>query len=89
MLDDEGAVGIASVTIDGPDVLLTLTALPAGATHVRYALDYAGSGRGGGGTYGCGNLRDSAPETITIYGTEFQLFNAAPAFQMPVARLAE
>lgn len=83
--DDGAPVGLTNVSLDGDSVILTLAAAPVGAVAIRYALDYTGSGRPA--AEGSGNLRDSAPEKAEIGGTTFQLFNAAPAFAMPVTRL--
>lgn len=79
---------ISSVEVDGDDVVITLAAVPSGAVEVRYALDYLGSGLTltGGRS---GNLRDSAPETITISGTEYPLYNVAPHFRLTAVALGE
>lgn len=86
--DDNGAVGIDTIEIAGADVVITLDDEPVGETVVRYALDYAGRAVSGG-EEGYGNLRDSAPETITLLGQQHQLFNAALAFQIGVVRVGE
>lgn len=86
--DEQGICDIQTVEVQGPDVVITLVSEPQGASVARYALDYAGSGRSVSvGQEGCGNLRDSAPEKVTIDSAEYQLFNAAPAFELPVVRL--
>jgi len=86
--DEQGVCDIQTVEVQGPDVVITLVSEPQGTSVVRYALDYAGSGRSvSGGQEGCGNLRDSAPEKVTIDSAEYQLFNASPAFELPVVRL--
>lgn len=76
---------ISSVALSGAKVVITLAAPPSGAVTVRYALDATGAGRPS--TEGGGNLRDSAPETATISGTSYQLFNAAPAFELAAIRI--
>jgi len=90
VLSNGSPATIEGVAIDGRDVLITLSAAPTAPVLVRYALDHPGAGRSiSSGDEGCGNLRDSAPEEITIGASTYQLFNAAPAFQMNVVRLGE
>ena len=86
--DTVGTVAISSVAIDGADVVLTLATAPVGAATVRYALDYLGAGLSftGGAS---GNLRDSAPEMITISGIFRPLYNVAPHFELAVIPLGE
>ncbi len=86
--DDLGVLTILSIVIQGGDVVIALASEPQGASSVRYALDYAGAGRSvSGGMEGAGNLRDSAPDVVSIDGADYQLFNVAPAFELPVVRL--
>lgn len=86
--DTVGAVGIEAVAIDGSDVVITLDAAPTGDSTVRYALDYLGAGLSisNGAS---GNLRDSAPESISVSGAELPLHNLAPAFSLPIIALGE
>lgn len=86
--DSEGDVAIASIEIDGDDVVITLDADPVGAAVLRYALDYLGEGLTITGA-ASGNLRDSAPETINVAGIERPLYNVAPHFELSVIALGE
>lgn len=88
VVDAGGTVAISNVSVDGEDVVLALGATPAGATTVRYGLDYIGSGLTitGGAS---GNLRDSSPDVITISGVDRHLYNVCPHFELPVVALGE
>lgn len=84
--DANGTVAITKVAISGDTVVITLGATPVGTTAVRYAMDALGTNlvTEGGGS---GNLRDSAPETATISGVSYPLYNWALHFALPVITL--
>lgn len=88
VVDSGGTVAISSMRVDGSDVVIELGAVPAGATVLRYALDYLGTGLTvlDGAS---GNLRDSDPDTTLIAGTAYPLFHIAPHFSLPVVRLGD
>ena len=78
-------IPIASVVATGAEVRIALLAPAPDGVHVRYGLDHAGAGRSVAGE-GYGNLRDSTAETVTIEGTDYRLYNAAPAFECRATR---
>ncbi|RSY83108.1 hypothetical protein DAH66_12630 [Sphingomonas koreensis] len=85
VVTDGGAPAeITKVEARGATVEITLADVPVGAVVVRYALDHLRPGVNLGVSTGdegaSGNLRDCAPETIWILGTEHRLFNWCPAF---------
>ncbi len=80
-------VPITSMSIEGDTVVIVLESTPTGAVEVRYGLDYSGLGRPA--AMGCGNLRDSANDKVTISGVTYTLFNAAIAFAMPSITVSE
>lgn len=88
VLDGVSPATISSIKVDGRDVVITLSAAPAGAVKVRYALDYLGAGllltNGASG-----NLRDSSPDVINISGVDRPLWNVCPAFEMTAIKLGE
>lgn len=88
VLDGASPAAISNISIDGPDVVITLSAAPSGAATVRYGLDYLGAGliMSNGAS---GNLRDSAPETITISGVVRPLYNVCPHFEMLAVAVGE
>lgn len=81
-------VPIVDVSVDQSEVVITLGSSPSGVVMVRYGLDYTGTGLAPENT-GSGNLRDSAPETITIEGEVYPLWNICPTFSIPVTILGE
>jgi len=88
VLEDGIPVSISDVGVTGNTVIITLDNTPSGQVDVRYGLDHSAIGRSvSGGLEGCGNLRDNAPETIVIAGTEHTLFNAALSFSMTCVRI--
>jgi len=80
----EGGVtkGISAVTVSAADEVTILCASTlSGDVVVRYALDYLGAGltiQNGAS----GNLCDSNTEEVSINGTAYTLFDAAPHFQL-------
>lgn len=88
VMDGAAAATISSIKVDGQDVVITLSATPAGAVKVRYALDYLGTGLAL--TNGAsGNLRDSSPDVIKISGVDRPLWNVCPSFEMSAIKLGE
>jgi len=86
--DTVGLITLDSVVIDNNDVVITLASTPVGATTVRYAMDYLGTGLSL--TNGAsGNLRDSDPTYITISSINRPLYNVAPHFELTVITLGE
>ena len=86
--DTVGLITLDSVVIDNNDVIITLASTPVGATTVRYAMDYLGTGLSL--TDGAsGNLRDSDPTYITISSINRPLYNVAPHFELTVITLGE
>ena len=88
VLDGGSSATISSIKTDGRDVIITLSATPAGAVTVRYALDYLGAGLsiGNGAS---GNLRDSTTDTINIGGAIKPLYHVCPAFELAAIKLGE
>lgn len=81
--DDSSTVTINSVFVDGDTVVINLATVPTGTVRVRYAFDYTDSALTiSNQNGGAGNLRDSAPETITISGSVYNLHNWAPHFEI-------
>jgi len=89
VIDASGAIAVSAVATDGEDgVVLTLARAPSGATVVRYALDYLGSGVGiDEGT--SGNLRDSTSDPVVIDGVTYPLPHWSPPFQLTVMLLED
>lgn len=84
--DSGGLVTIDRVFIDGDTIVIDLAAAPTGDVYVRYALDYLGTNvtiTGGAS----GNVCDSAPETITVAGREWQLKNFLVPFSLVAINL--
>ena len=86
--DTLGSVAISNITIDGDDVVIALSATPTGTTTVRYAIDNVAPTLNLTSS-GSGNLRDSAPEKISISGVERNLYNVCPHFSLSVTSLGE
>ncbi|WP_374342554.1 sialate O-acetylesterase [Azonexus sp.] len=88
VMDGDTQATISSVATDGSEVVITLSAVPAGEVKVRYALDYLGTGLSVGNG-ASGNLRDSTPDMITIAGTPRPLYHVAPHFELTAIALGE
>lgn len=88
VLDGASAATISSIAVDGSDVVITLSAVPADVVKVRYALDYIGAGLTitGGGS---GNLRDSTPETYLVDGIARPLYHVCPHVELTATLLGE
>lgn len=87
IIDNGSAATISAIEASNDTVTITCSADLTGPVRVRYALDYLGAGLNivSGAS---GSLRDSDPETITIGGTVYQLFNPAPHFELSAVNVA-
>lgn len=87
IVDGTGTLTLSNIQIvDNDTVQITINRALSGTWKARYALDYAGTGQAGIG-YACGNLRDTTATTYTYSGTPYQLFHAAPQFEMTGEKL--
>ena len=86
--DENGLINLQSINVIGQSVVIELSRAIVGTAEVRYALDYQ-SKLTNMNEVGTGNLRDSAPEIITVSGTEKPLFNVSPHFKLNIVRLGE
>jgi hypothetical protein len=88
VLDGASTATISSVSIDGSDAVIVLSATPTGVVKVRYGLDYLGVGLTIT-TGASGNLRDSSPDSITISGVSRPLYNVCPHFELTAITIGE
>lgn len=88
VVDGTGTLTLSAFDIENGDtVTITLNRALSGAATVRYAFDFLGTGLiiTDGAS---GNLRDSETAIFTSSGTDYNLWNVAPHFSLPIIQLS-